>query len=62
MNDTELLAKRFETARPRLYRIAQRILGSASESDDALQETWVRISRTSRVGSRPLLRAFASTR
>ena len=45
MNDTELLAKRFETARPRLYRIAQRILGSASESDDALQETWVRISR-----------------
>ncbi len=45
MNDTELLAKRFETARPRLHRIAARILGSTSESDDALQETWVRISR-----------------
>ena len=39
------LAERFEAARPRLLRIAQRILGSAAESDDALQETWLRISR-----------------
>jgi RNA polymerase sigma factor (sigma-70 family) len=39
------LAERFEAARPRLLRIAQRILGSAPESDDALQETWLRIHR-----------------
>lgn len=46
VTDTERLAKRFEAARPRLLRIAQRILGSAAESDDALQETWLRIART----------------
>jgi RNA polymerase sigma factor (sigma-70 family) len=46
VTDTERLAERFEAARPRLLRIAQRILGSAAESDDALQETWLRISRT----------------
>ena len=45
MEDAEWLAKRFEGARPRLQRIAQRILGSATESDDALQESWLRISR-----------------
>jgi RNA polymerase sigma factor (sigma-70 family) len=45
VTDTEQLAERFEAARPRLLRIAQRILGSAAESDDALQETWLRISR-----------------
>jgi RNA polymerase sigma factor (sigma-70 family) len=39
------LAERFEAARPRLRRIAQRILGSATESDDALQESWLRIDR-----------------
>ena len=43
--DAERLARRFEAARPRLLRIAQRILGSAAESDDALQETWLRIDR-----------------
>jgi RNA polymerase sigma-70 factor, ECF subfamily len=42
---SEQLAERFEAARPRLLRIAQRILGSAAESDDALQEAWLRISR-----------------
>jgi RNA polymerase sigma factor (sigma-70 family) len=43
--DAEWLAERFEGARPRLQRIARRILGSAAESDDALQESWLRISR-----------------
>lgn len=38
-------AERFEAARPRLQRIAHRILGSTAESDDALQESWLRISR-----------------
>ena len=45
MKDAEWLAERFEAARPRLQRIALRILGSAAESDDALQESWLRISR-----------------
>jgi len=45
LEDAEWLAERFEAARPRLQRIAQRILGSAVESDDALQETWLRIGR-----------------
>lgn len=39
------LAERFEAARPRLLRIAQRILGSRAASDDALQESWLRASR-----------------
>lgn len=41
----EWLAQRFEAARPRLRRIALRILGSATESDDALQESWLRLTR-----------------
>jgi RNA polymerase sigma factor (sigma-70 family) len=45
MNDGEWLAERFEAARPRLLRMALRILGSATESDDALQESWLRVSR-----------------
>lgn len=45
MEDAESLAERFEAARPRLQRIARRILGLAAESDDALQESWLRISR-----------------
>jgi RNA polymerase sigma-70 factor (ECF subfamily) len=45
MKDVAWLAERFEAARPRLQRMAQRILGSAAESDDALQEAWLRISR-----------------
>lgn len=45
MERTEVLSERFEAARPRLLRIAQRMLGSAAESDDALQESWLRVSR-----------------
>jgi RNA polymerase sigma-70 factor (ECF subfamily) len=45
MNDVERLAERFEAARPRLQRIALRMLGSATEADDALQESWLRILR-----------------
>ncbi len=45
MEDAERLADRFEAARPRLQRIARRMLGSVVESDDALQESWLRISR-----------------
>lgn len=45
MDVAERLAERFEAARPRLQRIARRILGSAASSEDALQESWLRISR-----------------
>ncbi len=45
MEDAARIAERFEGARPRLQRIARRILGSAAESDDALQESWLRVSR-----------------
>jgi RNA polymerase sigma factor (sigma-70 family) len=45
LEDAEWLAERFQAARPRLQRIAQRMLGSAAEADDALQESWLRISR-----------------
>lgn len=47
---TDLLAERFEAARPRLERIALRMLGSAAESEDALQESWLRIDRADTSG------------
>lgn len=36
----------FEAERPRLRALAYRMLGSAAEADDALQETWLRFDRT----------------
>jgi len=40
------LAREFERYRARLRAIAHRLLGSQAEADDALQETWLRLSRT----------------
>src|SRR3954452_24135670 len=47
----EYLAERFEADRTRLRSVAYRMLGSATEADDAVQEAWLRLSRsdTSRV-------------
>jgi RNA polymerase sigma factor (sigma-70 family) len=45
MNDQDWLAERFQEQRPQLRAVAYRILGSLSESDDALQEAWLRLSR-----------------
>jgi RNA polymerase sigma factor (sigma-70 family) len=42
----ELLAERFEEHRPRLRAVAYRMLGSLSEADDAVQESWLRLSRS----------------
>jgi RNA polymerase sigma factor (sigma-70 family) len=46
MDDQEWLAERFEQQRSRLRAVAYRMLGSLSEADDAVQETWLRLSRT----------------
>ncbi|MET8330275.1 sigma-70 family RNA polymerase sigma factor [Streptomyces sp. NPDC005181] len=46
MDEQELLAARFEEHRPRLRAVACRMLGSAAEADDAVQDTWLRLART----------------
>jgi RNA polymerase sigma-70 factor, ECF subfamily len=46
MNDQEWLAERFEDNRAHLRGVAYRMLGSLTEADDAVQEAWVRLSRT----------------
>jgi len=46
MNDTDWLAQRFEEDRACLTAIASRMLGSASDADDAVQEAWLRLSRS----------------
>ena len=40
------LAARFEEQRPHLRAVAYRMLGSSGEADDAVQEAWLRLSRT----------------
>jgi RNA polymerase sigma factor (sigma-70 family) len=46
MDEQEWLAERFEEHRPRLRAVAYRMLGSTSEADDAVQEGWIRLSRS----------------
>src|SRR4051795_6309796 len=46
MDEREWLVGRFEEHRPRLRAVAYRMLGSLSEADDAVQETWLRLSRS----------------
>ena len=46
MNDQDWLAERFEEHRTRLRAVAYRMLGSVNEADDAVQEAWLRLSRS----------------
>jgi RNA polymerase sigma factor (sigma-70 family) len=46
MDEHDWLAERFEQNRPHLRTVAYRVLGSFSEADDAVQETWLRLSRS----------------
>jgi RNA polymerase sigma factor (sigma-70 family) len=46
MDEQEWLATSFEEHRSRLRAVAYRMLGSLSEADDAVQDTWIRLSRT----------------
>jgi RNA polymerase sigma factor (sigma-70 family) len=50
MTEADGLAERFEEHRSRLRAIAYRILGSASDADDAVQEAWLRFSRSDTSG------------
>jgi RNA polymerase sigma factor (sigma-70 family) len=50
MEQHDLLAERFEEHRTRLRAVAYRMLGSASEADDAVQEAWLRLSRSDSSG------------
>ncbi|WSU56271.1 RNA polymerase sigma factor SigJ [Streptomyces sp. NBC_01092] len=46
MKDTDLLADRFEEHRGHLKAVAYRMLGSLAEAEDAVQEAWLKLSRT----------------
>jgi RNA polymerase sigma factor (sigma-70 family) len=46
MNEQDWLAERFEEHRTHLRAVAYRMLGSVSEADDAVQEAWLRLSRS----------------
>src|SRR5215210_5873062 len=46
MDEHDWLAQRFQEHRTHLRAVAYRMLGSISEADDAVQETWLRLSRS----------------
>ena len=50
MDERDWLAERFEERRTRLRAVAYRMLGSLSEADDAVQEAWLRLSRSDTTG------------
>ena len=46
MTDSDWQVEQFEQHRPHLRAVAYRMLGSMTEADDALQEAWIRLSRS----------------
>jgi RNA polymerase sigma-70 factor (ECF subfamily) len=61
---SEAHVKAFHTVRPRLFGIAYRIVGSAAEADDVVQDAWIRWQETDRdaVRDAPAFLATATTR
>jgi RNA polymerase sigma-70 factor (ECF subfamily) len=60
MDETRWLAQKFEGQRAHLRSVAFRMLGSLTEADDAVQETWLRLERTD-AGGVQNLRAWLTT-
>src|SRR5216684_5541493 len=60
MPTSERLAEQFEEHRPHVRGVAYRMLGSVSEAEDAVQEAWIRLSRTD-VSGVDNLRAWLTT-
>ena len=60
MDERDWLAERFEEHRTHLRAVAYRMLGSLSEADDAVQEAWIRLSRSD-AGEIENLRAWLTT-
>jgi RNA polymerase sigma-70 factor, ECF subfamily len=58
---SEADAASFQIVRPRLFGIAYRVLGSASEADDVVQETWIRWQGTDRTEVRDVAAFLATT-
>ena len=54
MDEHEWLAEQFEAERPHLRAVAYRMLGSLSEADDAVQESWLHLSRSDTSGVKNL--------
>ena len=50
MNEAEWLAEQFDAQRNRLRGVAYRMLGSSTEADDAVQEVWLRVTRSEATG------------
>jgi RNA polymerase sigma factor (sigma-70 family) len=60
MQPNDWVAERFEELRPHLRTVAYRMLGSIAEADDAVQEAWLRLSRSNNNGIENL-RAWLTT-
>ena len=60
MDERDFLAEQFEESRTHLKAVAYRMLGSLGEADDAVQEAWIRLSR-SEAGEIRDLRAWLTT-
>src|SRR5215813_10398261 len=60
MDENEWMAERFEANRSHLRGVAYRMLGSLSDADDAVQEVWIRFSRSD-TGDIDNLRAWLTT-
>src|SRR5262245_32366801 len=58
--DRERLAEQFEAHRPHVRAVAYRMLGSVSDAEDAVQESWIRLSRSD-VSHVENLRAWLTT-